>query len=231
LPDAVLVTRPEPGAAETAARLTALGFRPVLAPVLTIAPRALRIAGAPQAVLVTSGNAVAAVPKHLHSLPLLAVGDATAARARGAGFADVRSAGRDAAALAALAAATLAPAAGPLLLASGEGQGMALAAALRARGFAVWRRVAYAARPAERLPAEARAALAAGTLRAALFFSPLSARVFVTILQRDIGDEVVRGTEAMAISRPTEAALKGLPWRRVRVASHPDQEELLSLLQ
>ncbi len=227
----MLVTRPEPRAAETAARLTALGFSPVLAPMLTIAARALQPSGRPQAVLVTSGNAIAALPADLHGLPLLAVGDATAARARGAGFADVRSAGRDAAALAGLAAATLAPGDGPLLLASGEGQGMALAATLRGHGFAVWRRVAYAARPAGRLPDDARAALAGGALRAALFFSPLSARVFVTILQRDIGDEVVRGIEAMAISRPTEAALRGLPWRRVRVASHPDQEELLSLLQ
>ena len=37
---AVLVTRPEPGAAETARRVAALGWRPVLAPALVLAPRA-----------------------------------------------------------------------------------------------------------------------------------------------------------------------------------------------
>ena len=185
----------------------------------------------PQAVLVTSGNAISSLPATLKALPLLAVGDATATRARIAGFQHVRSAAGDAAALAEMTIAGLDPASGPLLLASGAGQGMALAATLRSRGFKVWRRVAYAARPAERLPDAAQSALAAGTLRAALFFSPHSARTFVTILQRDLPTGIVRGVEALAISPKTEAALKGLPWRRIRVASHPNQDELLKLLQ
>ena len=227
----MLVTRPEPGASETASRLAALGFTPVLAPVMTIAPRALGDAGRPQAVLVTSGNAIPALPAALQAVPLLAVGDATAERARRAGFAIVHSAGRDAEALAILTLSLLNPAAGPLLLASGEGHGMALAATLRRHGFTVRRRIAYAALPAEALPAAAVAALASGAVRAAVFFSPLSARRFVTILQRDMSAEVVRGFEALAISRPTEAALRPLPWRRVRVASHPTQDEMLTLLQ
>jgi uroporphyrinogen-III synthase len=231
LPDRVLVTRPEPGASETAARLSALGFEPVLAPALVVAPRKVGVKSLPQAVLVTSGNAIPALPAALRAVPLLAVGDATAARARAAGFSAVHSAGRDAAALAKLAAGLLAPSGGPLLLASGAGQGLALAADLRARGFTVRRRVAYAAAPAAALPAAARAALAAGAVRSALFFSPLSARRFVTILQRDIPAEVVQGIEALAISHPTEAALTALPWRRIRVASHPTQEALLALLQ
>ena len=231
LADAVLVTRPEPGAGETAARLTARGFLPVLAPVMTIVPRGLSVGRLPQAVLVTSGNAIPALPAALHAVPLFAVGDATAERAWRAGFLDVRSAGRDAAALAELAAAALAPAAGPLLLASGERLGMTLAATLRADGFAVYRRVAYATAPAESLSAAARTALEAGAVRAALFFSPQSARIFVTILQRDMPAGVVRGIEALAISQSTETALRPLPWRRVRVASHPNQDELLSLLQ
>ncbi len=208
----------------------ALGFQPVLAPAMIIATRALAAPGQPQAVLVTSGNALPALPAALHRLPLFAVGDATAARARMAGFATVLSAGRDAAALAELVASRCVPSAGPLLLASGEGQGTALAADLRARGFTVLRRVAYAARPAEALPVAARAALAERRVKAALFFSPQSARTFVTILQRDMSAEIVQGIEALAISPPTEAALRSLPWLRVRVASHPNQDELLTLL-
>ena len=230
MPDLVLVTRPEPGASETAARLTALGFRHVLAPATSIATRALSVRGQPQAVLVTSGNALPALPASLHRLPLFAVGDATAARARKAGFGVVHSAGRDAAALAELVASRCAPSAGSLLLACGEGQGAALAADLRARGFGVLRRVAYAAHPADTLPVAARAALAERRVKAALFFSPQSARTFVTILQRDMPAEIVQGVEALAISPRTEAALRSLPWLRVRVASHPNQDELLTLL-
>ena len=229
--DAILVTRPEPGASDTAARLAALGFAAVLAPALTIAPRRLTVAALPQAVLVTSGNAIAALPDSLLTIPLLAVGDATAAKARQSGFATVHSAGRDAAALAALAVALLHPGAGTLLLASGEGQGMALAATLRGHGFTVRRRLAYAAAPAGGLPAAAQTALTTGTVRSALFFSPHSARTFMAILQRDMPTADVRGIEALAISSPTEAVLRAWPWRRVRVASHPNQEGLLKLLQ
>ena len=39
MPPGVLVTRPEPGAAETARRVAALGWRPILAPALVLAPR------------------------------------------------------------------------------------------------------------------------------------------------------------------------------------------------
>ena len=224
------MTRPQPGADETAARLAAMGYAPILAPMLAVTPRRLTTRLRPQAVLVTSGNALAALPEGLHGVMLLAVGDATAGRARAAGFARVHSAGRDAAALADLAAGMCAPRGPALLLASGEGQGRTLAAALRARGFRVVRRVAYAARPVAALPDAARIALASGTLQAAMFFSPLTARVFTTIVQRDLPAASVAGVMAMAISRATEVALRPLPWRAIRVASSPTQDALLSLL-
>ncbi len=227
----MLVTRPEPGASETAARLLELGFRPVIAPATIVESRKINVASLPQAVLVTSGNAIPALPESLLDVPLLAVGDATAARAKAAGFLTVHSAGRDAEALVELVTTLCRPTAGPLLLASGEGLGDDLVAVLQDRGFRVERRIAYAARPVESLPEEATAALSNGTLRAALFFSPQSARVFVTILQRDLPALNVRGIEALAISSQTGAALAVLPWQRIRVASNPNQEDLLKLLQ
>jgi uroporphyrinogen-III synthase len=227
----VLITRPEPGASATAAAVAALGLRPVLAPMLTIVPRALHDPGRPQAVLVTSGNALSALPAALRGTRLLAVGDATAARARAAGFTEVCSAGRDAAALAELAAQCCVPEGGPLLLACGAGQGQPLAAALRARGFRVRRRTAYAAAPAAILPPEAAACLRAGELRAALFFSAATARAFAACLSHDgCPPELLQGVEAIAISRTTAAALSPLPWRRIRVASHPNHEAVLALL-
>jgi uroporphyrinogen-III synthase len=229
-PDGILVTRPQPGADETAARLAAMGFAAVLAPMLTIAPRTLTTKLRPQAVLITSGNALAALPEALRGTRLLAVGDATAARARAAGFTMVHSAARDAAALAELAVRVCAPSGPPLLLASGEGQGHALAAMLRERGFRVVRRGAYAASPVATLPPAARSALVARTLRAALFFSPLTARVFVNVLLRSQPAATVAGIDALAISRATEVVLRPLPWRHIHVASSPTQDELLTLL-
>jgi len=227
----VLITRPGEAAVETARRVAALGLRPVLAPALAIVsrPASLPDPATLQAVLVTSGNALPALPDSFHALPLLAVGDATAARARLAGFARVRSAGRDAEALAWLAVETCRAGGPPLLLACGEGQGKTLAAWLRARGFRVLRRTTYAARPAPRLAEAAGAAFTTGELRAALFFSPATARAFVAAV-RHLPPERIAVVEALAISCATSAALSPLPWRRIRVASLPTQEELLALL-
>jgi uroporphyrinogen-III synthase len=226
LPDHVLVTRAAEQAASTAGRLAAMGFAPVLAPSLVVRPRRLAAPQRVQAVLVTSGNAIPALPARLCRLKLLAVGDATAERAREAGFLSVESAGRDASALAKLASRRLDPARGPLLLAAGLGQGMALAAELRQAGFRVLRRVAYAAEPARALPPAARRALAAGDIGHALFFSPASARAAQHLLR----GLPTAGITALAISAATAAALAPLKWAGIRVASSPDQEALLALL-
>ena len=229
----MLVTRPEPGAQMTAARLAALGFRPVCAPLVRIAalPSRLPAAEAIQAILVASSAAVAALPATLHEVPLLAVGDATATAGRAAGFARVESAGADAAALAGLAAGRCDPAAGPLLLACGRGQGERLAAELRARGFQVLRRTVYAARPVPELPEPARQALARHELLAALFFSAETARVFAALVTAAGLAGALGGVEAMAIGAAAGDALRGLPWRRVRVAVRPTQDSVLALLQ
>lgn len=228
----VLVTRPAPGAEETAGRLTALGFTPVLAPMLAIEPLRPSLPGPDrlQALVVASGNALAGLSPGFQALPLLAVGDATAARACAAGFALVYSAGADAAALAALAGRLCRPAAGPLLLAAGAGQGARLAAALRALGFRVIRRAVYRARPATALPEAAAAALADGEIGAALFFSAETARAFVRCVRAAGLAGSLAGVEAIVIGEPAAEALRGLPFRRVRVALRPNQTEMLALL-
>jgi uroporphyrinogen-III synthase len=228
-PAGVLITRPEPGASETASRVAALGFRPVVAPVLTVTPRALRYPAGVQAILVTSGNAIPSLHAACRTLPLFAVGDATAERAGAAGFTRIESAGRDAAALIALAIGRCDPAGAPLFLAAGAGQGQALAATLRSRGFRVVRRVAYTTRPATRLAAAIRGGF--GGVDAALFFSSESARIFVHLLQDALPRGAVAAVTAVAISPPTAAALAPLPWRSIRVASRPNQDELLALLR
>jgi uroporphyrinogen-III synthase len=133
-----------------------------------------------------------------------------------------------------LAAARLDPRAGPLLLAVGAGYGRELALALRQRGFRVQRRVAYAAAPATDLPAAAQAALAAGRIVAALFFSPRSVHCAISMLRKAGLAETAPKIEALAISPRVASALRAtlapLVWRAVRVADRPDQDSLLQLL-
>lgn len=228
----MLITRPESGAKETAARVAALGFAPILAPVLAIAALPARMPGPAriQAVLVTSGNALPALGPAFHAVKLLAVGDATAARARAAGFADVTSAGRNAEALEALVQERCRPGGGALLLPTARGEGLALARSLRDAGFAVVRRTVYAAVPQNTLPAAAEAALSRGAVAAALFFSPATARSFTKLLLAALPAGCLNTVDALALSPAVAASLAPLPWRRLRVADRPSQDALLTLL-
>lgn len=232
-PSGILITRPEPGASETAARVASLGYQPVVAPMLAI--RTLRAPLPPsanvQAILATSGNAIPALPASHRHLPLFAVGEATAARARRAGFSQVSSANGDSGALAALVAQSCDRSAGPLLFACGRDQGKEFASDLRSRGFGVVRRVVYAATPANTLPDTAREAFRSGGLTAALFFSAETARQCVRLLQAARLHDTVQSVEALAIGQPAAVALQALPWRRTRVAAQPNQDAILALLR
>lgn len=94
----VWITRTLPGAALTAARVRALGWTPLVSPLLEVrlldAPVALDEVGA---LAFTSPNGVAAFARLRteRALPVFAVGDGTADAARRAGFAEVISAAGD----------------------------------------------------------------------------------------------------------------------------------------
>jgi uroporphyrinogen-III synthase len=102
----VLITRPEPGAARSAAEITALGLQPITLPLTRIEPTATdTIDAAPfDAVAVTSTNALrhasAELVAGIRHLPCFAVGSVTARTARECGFTEVRQGDGDAAGLA-----------------------------------------------------------------------------------------------------------------------------------
>ncbi len=231
-PDGVLITRAPDSAADTARRLNACGWRPVFAPVAEIDRTGADMPPPEdvQAVLVTSANAVGMLPTSYLRLPLLAVGDATASRARALGFIATRSASGDALALAALAAETCVPSHGPLLHVCARDAPQKLGQVLTEAGFTVTRREVYFARPAARLPEAAREEFARNMVAATLFFSPATARTFVALFQEDMALEAVANVIAIAISEAAAEALSPLPWRRIRVASRPNQDELLAQL-
>jgi hypothetical protein len=96
----LLVTRPEPDNARTAAALRANGHEVMLAPLLHIEAVTNADLGAPPwaAILLTSANGARAIADHprraeLIALPVLAVGRSSADAARAAGFTDVSSRG------------------------------------------------------------------------------------------------------------------------------------------
>jgi uroporphyrinogen-III synthase len=205
----------------------------VPAPALELRSRSFVMPPA-QAVLLTSRAAARALPPPVPGLPVLAVGEATAAEARAGGWTDCRAAEGTAESLADLVTKSLRPDGGPLLLVVGEGYALDLAAALRACGFRVIRRIAYAAAPAETLPEPARLAILAGRVGAVLFHSPRSALCAMTLLRAAGLAAAVPQMEVLAISRRVAqaaiAAAAPQAWRAVRIAARPEEQALLALL-
>jgi uroporphyrinogen-III synthase len=184
----VLVTRPQPDAARTAARLAELGHEAVIDPLLQFEPLEIRKfpGGRFAAIVATSANAMRAAKSSRLSrsdtLPLYAVGSHTAAAAREAGFDNVTDCHGDAAALAAVLARELAAPARILHLA-GEDRAQDLGQLLAPHGIEVEVLELYRMRPAERLGPSA--ALIGSGLDAVLHFSPRSAATFVALCERE----------------------------------------------
>jgi uroporphyrinogen-III synthase len=233
----VLITRPEPDAAGLVAALAARGHEAISAPLLEIAPLPVppdleaRVRGC-QAILLTSANGARALAgaTALRSRPAYTVGQATAAVAEGHGFATVFSADGDAAALAELVRRMLRPADGPLLHASGEDRAADLGALLRPHGFVVDDVALYAARPVQRLPEAATAALGAGTVDAVLLFSPRTSRAFATLIAEAGLADRLHSIAAVAISDAALAPVARFGWRDTRVAREPNQAAVISAL-
>ena len=211
------MTRAEPGAARTAARLEALGFAAITAPVLKIRPIAQ---AAPDltgysALAFTSPNGVTAFArmKADRSLPVFAVGDATAEAARTAGFADVTSAGG---AVANLARLIRKRARGPVLAPGAlepAGDLRVLAGEIEVRTLAVYEAVETGTAAPE-------------VFDAVLVHSPRGGRAVARTLGAGGGAERL----AVAISRAAAAPLTDAAFARVRIAAEPAEGALLEAL-
>lgn len=229
-----LVTRPRAEAESLAAALAERGVVAIVDPLLDIRYRdepAPDLAGV-QAVLCTSANGVRALARLSgeRALPLFAVGEASAERARREGFAAVYSAGGAIGDLVRLACERLRPGAGRLLHVAGSVAAGDLAGELRARGFAVDRAVLYEAHPAAALGAATVRALSAGIVDFALFFSPRTAAVFARLAEDAGVAGAMRFVTAISISPAADSALEPMRFCARHVAASPDQPSLLAAL-
>ena len=237
-----LVTRPRHQAGELVAGLQARGIACLVEPMLEILPRPWdprSLLAGPQAVLLTSANAAEALlravaGRALPLPPILAVGPATARPLCRAGLQlgvrRIEAAGGDAADLLRLVRRRLDPRGGPVLHLSGEAIACDLGAALAADGYAVERHVVYAARPATRLSARLRAALADGGIQLAPFLSCRTAMAFRDLVLATRLESACRGMVGVALSPRIAAAMRPLPWCALATAARPDLRSLLAAL-
>jgi uroporphyrinogen-III synthase len=232
----LLVTRPEPDGSRQAEKLRAMGHEPVLAPLMTIQ----LIPGAPlqlestRALIVTSRNALRAIAlrpelEQARSLPLYAVGDATAREAAELGFRQIVAGPGTGEQLADLIAGRLDPDKGPLVHFAGETLAFDLKSALEAKGFTVRQPVLYSAVPAKTLPPEALELLRQGRLDGAIFMSPQTAAIFAALVAAQGAVTQASELRSYCLSQPVADALAPLG-AEIVVAARPREEELLALI-
>jgi uroporphyrinogen-III synthase len=212
----VLLTRPADENARIAAVLEPLGARCLAWPLTRIVRLADRLAvpAGTEALLFTSANAVRAfaAASPVRALPALCVGDRTAECARAAGFADVTSAGGDAADLARLARAS-----GHHRFLHPRGRE---SRELRLDGARVDAPAIYAAEPAGPPPSEVAEAFAAGALGLVTVWSPRNAGILGDWL--DAARPSLGGTALLGISEAAVAPLRAAGFGAVLVAPRPE---------
>ena len=228
----VAVTRPIADARRSAEALRALGFEPVLVPVMTV-----RATGAAppdenfDALLATSANAFAMlgedVAGRLSGLPLYVAGGRTAAAARAAGFGEAEAVAAEAVELAAVLAARL-PRASRLLYLTGRDRKSDLEATLGGAGHRVVASEVYAAEP--RGAWSAAEARAFASCAAATHYSRRSAELAAVLADRAGLGGHFRAILHACLSQDAAAPLRALGATRIVVASGPRESCLLDAL-
>lgn len=222
----VWITRAQPGAEATAGRVAALGFEPVVAPVLAVRelPARIDLTGV-GALAFTSANAVRAFAGRCETreLPVFAVGTATAAAAEEAGFGQIASANGDVADLARLIARRAADLTGILLHPAAAEPAGDLTGALKSAGVEARALALYETVPVE-VPKSVLDAL--GTIDVVLVHSPKAARHLAAALAR----WPVAHMTAYALSPEVCAPLAGVGLAQTITAPLPTEDALLSLL-
>lgn len=214
----VLILRPLPGSERTATRARALGLEPIIAPLFRIEPieGQAPLADRFDAVIVTSANGARHSHERLrafHGLPCFAVGEASAAAAREAGFTDVRIGPSDGSALARLAVAGGVRRA---LHPCGRDR-----VAIRAAGLEIVPFPVYASEKLAALPSPAAAALDGDAV--VLVHSSRAAAHFADL----VGSR--RTAVRLAAISASAAAAAGVGWGAVAVASEPRDPALLAV--
>ena len=227
----VVVTRPQADSERTAAALEVLGHEVLVAPLMRVELVAIDLAGTWSAIVITSANALPAIPATadgVKTLPVFAVGDRSAEAARRAGFAEVSSANGDIKDLVRLVAARAAGAKAPLLYLAGEDRSGDLVAQLAAHGIDVEMKIVYRI-VAEVFPPVLAAALESGDVDAVLHFSRRSAELFVEGARSSGVAGPAEDVRHLCLSSQVAEPLAGAS--RIAVAARPEEAALVALLR
>ena len=224
----VFIPRRQDKLAHTAQKVKALGFTPLTMPLLHMSPLKITIPEKVTGVVVTSSAALEALPPT--TLPLYCVGGATATTAQKRGFYVAHIGQSDATTLATWIEHTLTPQ--TLLHPTTYDAESDWYTLLRAKGFEIQAVQAYQKAYAQELPDEVVCCLTENKVSFTLVFSVQSARQLLKLCQTHKIALKTLGT-VVAISDKVAAVFeeKHPQQLNVRVAKHPQQQEMLNVLE
>lgn len=230
----MLVTRPDPDASDTAARLGALGIEAVVCPLMVhqTLTTSLPDPNGFAALAVTSANALRALrdrgvlERYTH-MPLYAVGDRTAMAASKLGFPDARSAHGTFSDLVELLAH--APVAGPIFYPAAREPVGDLARSLAPFGRMVITAPVYAMNPVTQLPVDVLEGLAGNSIEAALFYSRRTAETFAQLVQARLDRRQRARLGILCLSESVAEPLVDAHFVRIGLADHPSEEAMMGL--
>ncbi|NNJ77420.1 MAG: hypothetical protein HKP56_19925 [Anderseniella sp.] len=236
----LIVTRPQADSDRLKSRLQANGHTASVAPLLTVqADNDAAIPGKPwQAIAVTSANALTAlagigISEKLKTVPVFAVGPASAKLAGELDFAQVRQAKGDMVALQDLMKRDLKPEAGPILYLTGKVRSGDLAADLRSHGFSVERIELYEAVAATQFPPHAAEAIRSGKADAVVLYSARTADIWLQLVkQSKLQAEAAKLTHLCLSQAVAEKIRSGLGRNvSIVVSGNPDDDSMLEAVE
>ena len=223
----VIVTRAEPGASETMARLKEMGLTAIASPMLALARLDVPLPDMDSVrhLVFTSANGVRyfAEASPGRTAKAWCVGPSTAEAARAAGFTDVHEGRGDAEDLSAEIIAALPAGTKGVLHVANEAAAGDLVARLKAAGIPADFLALYETRPADDLSPEADAALNAGTA-VVLIHSAKAAAAFAWAAG------ALEQAVIIAISAAAARPLEGREVAAIHVAEAPNEAALLEVL-
>lgn len=208
----IWITRTRPAADESAKVWRSAGFEPILVPLLAIERVEHEPLPKDTLLIFTSKNGVDHVACHGQSA--VCVGDATAEHARRAGFENVISVDGTSGDVTAWVKANV-PTGRSIFHVSGWHVRGSIVEDLELAGYSARRVKVYRSVPRSAWPDNAVVAVA--------FYSPLAAKTFKEIA----GGQDLSRSSAICISQATADELVGLPFKSVRIAARPREDELI----
>ncbi len=233
----LLVTRPEPDASRQARDLEGIGLNTVVEPLMDIqfSERENLDLGGVQALIATSRNGLRALERmpeleSARALPLIAVGPASAQKARELGFGTVHEGPGTAEGLVAIVQANTSAQQGVVLHLAGASLASDLKGTLEALGYDVQQPVLYRASRSAGLSQPLQAALRSGEIGGVVLMSPRTARIYRELLKKADLMQSVRDVVHYCLSQAVAARLEGGSFENVRVCDRPREDDLLALI-